>query len=82
MGYALERMKSRRAIVVGGSLGGLFAATIDFLIPIYCYYKLTGATKISLVFFGSLTVIGYFSVVVTIYQMVYGLDVMPRWIRI
>lgn len=28
MGYAMERVKSRRAIIVGGSLGGLFAANL------------------------------------------------------
>lgn len=62
-------------------MGGLFASTIDFLIPIFCYYRLSGATKPSLVFFGTLTLIGYSSVLVTLYQMVYSLDTMPRWIK-
>jgi len=66
-------------------MGGLCATTIDFLIPTYCYVKLSDTkwtsckNLSSILFFGLMVSIGYISVLVTIYQTINHLDIMPRW---
>mmetsp|Transcript_5608 Transcript_5608/g.9659 ORF Transcript_5608/g.9659 Transcript_5608/m.9659 type:complete len:88 (-) Transcript_5608:101-364(-) len=53
-------------------MGGLCASTLDYLIPTYCYVKLSSEpwyypkNLFVIVFFGILVTIGYGSVIVTI----------------
>jgi ABC-type proline/glycine betaine transport system permease subunit len=53
-----------------------------YLIPVICLLKLGKGSKCgkvcAVVFFGTLILIGYTSVGITIYEVVNGLDKMPR----
>jgi hypothetical protein len=67
-------------------MGGLCATTLDFLIPTYCYVKLSSQSWKSpknltaIIFFGVLIFIGYTSVVLTVYLMFHPDEkMMPRW---
>lgn len=68
-------------------MGGLCAVTMDFLIPVYCYVKLSGKPWTScknlsaILFFAPLVLIGYTSVIITIYLAATGGDTMPRFIK-
>ena len=68
-------------------MGGLCAVTMDFLIPVFCYVKLSGKPWTScknlsaILFFTPLVLIGYTSVVITIYLAATGGDTMPRYIK-
>ena len=59
-------------------MGGLCAATLDYLIPTYCYVKLSEhpwthpKNLAAIIIFGCLTTIGYCSVVLTIWEMASG----------
>lgn len=68
-------------------MGGLCAVTMDFLIPTYCYIQLSekkwykGKNLLAILFFGPLILIGYTSVIITIYLGVTKQELMPRWIN-
>jgi hypothetical protein len=59
-------------------MGGLCAATLDYFIPMYCYVKLSDKpwtywkNLSAIIFFGFLTLVGYTSVGVTIYEIFAG----------
>lgn len=59
-------------------MGGLCAATLSFAIPTYCYVKLSGKpltdfkNLLSIIVFGSLSMIGYISVGVTVFLIITG----------
>jgi hypothetical protein len=59
-------------------MGGLCAATLSFAIPTFCYVKLSDKpltyykNLIAIIVFGTLTLIGYTSVIVTVFLMVTG----------
>jgi len=63
-------------------LGGLCSVTISYLIPTYAYVKLSGRplrspyVMSSILFFGILITVGYFSVVVTFYEIITGENVL------
>ena len=66
-------------------MGGLCAATLDYAIPTYCYVKMSEKSWIhpknlaAIVFFGSLVVVGYGSVVLTIWEMTTGCDTYKKF---
>ena len=68
-----------------GIMGGLCAATLDYAIPVYCWVKLSDKPWYScynlsaILFFGTLTLIGYVSVGIIVYEIVADKDTMPRW---
>jgi hypothetical protein len=59
-------------------MGGLCAATLSFAIPTFCYVKLSGKpityykNLAAVIIFGSLTMIGYISVGVTVFLIITG----------
>jgi amino acid permease len=59
-------------------MGGLCAATLSFAIPTFCYVKLSGKPVTqyknlsAIIIFGSLSMIGYISVGVTIFLIITG----------
>lgn len=59
-------------------MGGLCAATLDYGIPMYCYVKLSEQSwnhpknLICIIFFGTLCMVGYGSVIITIWEMFTG----------
>jgi len=61
-------------------MGGLCAATLSFAIPTFCYVKLSGKpytsfkNLLSIIVFGSLSMIGYISVGVTVFLIITGKD--------
>ncbi len=61
-------------------MGGLCSTTMCYLIPVYCYVKLNGLSKCHflnispMIFFCLLGFIGYMSVFVTIYSIIYDVD--------
>lgn len=63
-------------------MGGLIAVSMCYLIPVICLIKLGKGSMIGKIFatlfFGTLILIGYTSVGITIYEVVNGLDKMPR----
>jgi hypothetical protein len=56
-------------------LGGLCATSLSFAIPLYCYIKLSkdglksSKNICALIFFGTLIIAGYSSVILTIFKM-------------
>ena len=65
-------------------MGGLISVSMCYLVPMICKLKL-GKEKwysfgniSAIIFFGILIMSGYISVGITIYQMIKGIDVMPR----
>ena len=68
-------------------MGGLIAVSMCYLVPLICQLKLsdkhwTSPYNLSaIVYFGVLILIGYTSVGVTVYEVVQGLDKMPRNIK-
>ena len=73
-------------------MGGLCATTLDFLIPTFCYVKLSShpwtekKNLTAIIFFGILVFIGYTSVILTIYLSFHKhmgpydeQSIMPRW---
>jgi hypothetical protein len=65
-------------------MGGLIAVSMCYLVPLICQLRLSDKSWASpynlsaICFFGSLILIGYTSVGVTIYEVINGLDMMPR----
>lgn len=63
-------------------LGGLCSVTMCYFIPTYAYVKLSSNrwyhldNLLPIIFFGSLIIIGYTSVVITITEMVTGKQVL------
>jgi len=59
-------------------MGGLCAATLDYGIPMFCYVKLSDKSWaspknfIAIIFFGTLCLIGYISVGITVWEMITG----------
>ena len=57
-------------------MGGLCAATLSFAIPTFCYVKLSGKPYTyyknlsAIIIFGSLSMIGYISVGVTVFLII------------
>ena len=68
-----------------GIMGGLLAPTLDYFIPCYCYVKLSEnhwthwKNLTAIIFFSFLCFIGYTTVIVILYEVITGLDMMPRW---
>jgi hypothetical protein len=66
-------------------MGGAFASTLDFAIPTYCFVKLSKHSWTApsnlwrIIFFGILTSIGYLSVCITVYLIITGEQMMPRY---
>lgn len=62
-------------------MGGLCAASLSYTIPCYCWLKLSehpwysGYNLITLICFSVLTAIGYASVIITIYELVMGVNI-------
>ena len=58
-----------------GIMGGLLAPTLGYLIPVYCYVKLSDdhwthwKNLSSIIFFGILCSIGYGAVIVIVYEV-------------
>lgn len=71
-----------------GLMGGLLAPTLDYLIPCYCYVKLSDhhwthwKNLSAIIFFGILCLIGYTAVIVIIYEVFNNLKEMPKWKQI
>ena len=65
-------------------MGGLIAVSMCYLVPLVCQLRLSVKSWASpynlsaICFFGSLFLIGYTPVGVTIYEVTTGLDLMPR----
>jgi len=65
-------------------MGGLLSVSMCYLVPLICKLKLgkaewTSCENISaILFFGVLIASGYISVGITVYEMVKGIDIMPR----
>jgi sodium-coupled neutral amino acid transporter 11 len=59
-------------------MGGLCAATLSFAIPTFCYVKLSGKPYThyknlsAIIIFGTLSMIGYISVGVTVFLIITG----------
>ena len=72
MGIAILFPKVDKVI---GIMGGLLAPTLDYLIPCYCYVKLSDnhwthwKNLSAIIFFSVLTMIGYTAVVVIVYEI-------------
>jgi len=68
-----------------GIMGGLLAPTLDYLIPMYCYVKLSDhhwthwKNLSAIIFFSTLCFIGYTAVIVILYEIFNGLEAMPKW---
>jgi hypothetical protein len=66
-------------------MGGLCAATLSFAIPTFCYVKLSGKpytnfkNLLSIIVFGSLSMIGYISVGVTVFLIITGKDSVKKY---
>lgn len=65
-------------------MGGLIAVSMCYLVPIICQIKLSSKpwhaceNLSALLFFGTLILIGYTSVIITVYEIVTGAKTMPR----
>lgn len=66
-------------------MGGLCAATLDYGIPMYCYVKLSEhrwthpKNFAAIIFFGLLCLVGYGSVILTIFEMGTGCGTWKRF---
>jgi hypothetical protein len=69
-------------------MGGLCAVTLSFAIPTYCYVKLSGKpytdfkNLLSIIFFGSLSLIGYISVGVTVFLIITKKDSVKTYLNV
>lgn len=68
-----------------GIMGGLLAPTLDYLIPMYCYVKLSDhhwthwKNLSAIIFFSFLCFIGYTAVIVILYEIFAGKTEMDKW---
>jgi len=68
-----------------GIMGGLLAPTLDYLIPCYCYVKMSDnhwthwKNLSAIIFFSTLCLIGYTAVIVIMYEIFNDLETMPKW---
>ena len=85
MGIAIVFPKVDKVL---GIMGGLLAPTLDYLIPMYCYVKLSDRhwthwkNLSAIIFFSILCFIGYTAVIVIVYEIFQNLDEMPKWKKI
>ena len=65
-------------------MGGLIAVSMCYLIPVICQIKLSKhgmghpSNLLPVLFFGCLIVTGYTSVAITVYEIIAGIETMPR----
>jgi amino acid permease len=68
-----------------GIMGGLLAPTLDYLIPMYCYVKLSDnkwthwKNLTAIIFFSFLCFIGYTAVFIIFYEIITDKKEMPKW---
>lgn len=68
-----------------GLAGGLIGINTCYFLPLMIQLKLSskpwysGHNLITLLFFGTLIIFGYLSVIITLIKTVKGIDMMPRW---